>query len=260
MAPFRFFRKTLIVLILLVLLQCISVLNVESSKEISTSSTHYEAESTLESTDRNSTITTTLPPTTTTEIMIAADSSRCPVVTLSPELIATHIGTSSTFKAVIESYFDEALESRWSSLTGIIDINDPKFLGSKNIPFPELVINNVTFEDDGVYEIQVHINDGWCIGNNVTLETIGVLDLDDPCNSSKECDLLKNLICSSSFQRCVCNNDSYHRNRACYLSKNIKKKLPHFHFFFIINTHYINSLSVSSLCIYIFTWLFKSKY
>lgn len=92
---------------------------------------------------------------------------------LLPELIATHIGTSSTFKAVIHSYFDEALESRWSSLTGIIDINDPKFFGSKNIPFPELVVNNVTFEDDGVYEIQVRINDGWCIGNNVTLDTIG---------------------------------------------------------------------------------------
>lgn len=92
---------------------------------------------------------------------------------LSPELIATHIGTSSTFKAVIYSYFDEALESRWSCLTGIIDINDPKFLGSKNIPFPELVVNNVTFEDDGVYEIQVRINDGWCTGNNVTLDTIG---------------------------------------------------------------------------------------
>lgn len=79
-----------------------------------------------------------------------------------------------------------------------------------------------------------------------------VLDLDDPCNSSKECDLLKNLICSSSFQRCVCNNDSYHRNRACYLSKNIKKKIAPFSLFFIINTHYINSLSVSSLCIYIY--------
>uniref|UniRef100_A0A8W8N019 Fibrillin-1 n=1 Tax=Magallana gigas TaxID=29159 RepID=A0A8W8N019_MAGGI len=154
--------------------------------------------------------------------MIAADSSRCPVVILLPELIATHIGTSSTFKAVIHSYFDEALESRWSSLTGIIDINDPKFLGSKNIPFPELVVNNVTFEDDGVYEIQVRINDGWCIGNNVTLDTIGVLDLDDPCNSSKECDLLKNLVCSSLSQTCVCNNDSYHRNRACYLRTRLR--------------------------------------
>ncbi|XP_065942258.1 uncharacterized protein [Magallana gigas] len=222
MAPFRFYQKTLIVLILLVLLQCISVLNAQSSKEISTLSTQDVAESTLEITNGSSTITTILPPTTTAEIMIAADSSRCPVVILSPELIATHIGTSLTFKAVIYSYFDEALESRWSCLTGIIDINDPKFLGSKNIPFPELVVNNVTFEDDGVYEIQVRINDGWCTGNNVTLDTIGVLDLDDPCNSSKECDLLKNLVCSSLSQTCVCNNDSYHRNRACYLRTRLR--------------------------------------
>ncbi|XP_052712057.1 uncharacterized protein LOC128186279 isoform X3 [Crassostrea angulata] len=222
MAPFRFFQKKLIVLILLVLLQCISVLNAQSSKEISTLSTQDVAESTLEITNGSSTITTILPPTTTAEIMIAADSSRCPVVILSPELIATHIGTSLTFKAVIYSYFDEALESRWSCLTGIIDINDPKFLGSKNIPFPELVVNNVTFEDDGVYEIQVRINDGWCTGNNVTLDTIGVLDLDDPCNSSKECDLLKNLVCSSLSQTCVCNNDSYHRNRACYLRTRLR--------------------------------------
>lgn len=94
---------------------------------------------------------------------------------LLPEIIATHIGTSSTFKAVLYSYIDEALESRWSSLNQSIDINHPKFLGSKNIPFPELVINNVTFEDDGIYEIQVRIEDGWCINirNNVTLDTIG---------------------------------------------------------------------------------------
>lgn len=97
----------------------------------------------------------------------------CPVIVLSPEYMATHIGRAATFKAVVESYFDEALESRWSSLTGIINTNHPKFLGSKNIPFPQLVINNVTFEDDDVYEIQVRIKDGWCIGNTVTLETIG---------------------------------------------------------------------------------------
>lgn len=100
-------------------------------------------------------------------------STECPVVILTPGLIATHIGTNATFKAVVESYFEEALESRWSSLNQTIDINHPKFLGSKNIPFPQLVINNITFEDDDIYEIQVRIDDGWCVGNNVTLDTIG---------------------------------------------------------------------------------------
>lgn len=35
------------------------------------------------------------------------------------------------------------------------------------------MINNVTFEDDGLYELQVRIDDGWCIGNTVTLDIIG---------------------------------------------------------------------------------------
>lgn len=97
----------------------------------------------------------------------------CPVVSFTPTSITTPIETSATFKAVVASYFDEALESRWSSATGIIDISNPKFIGSKNIPFPELVINNVTFEDDGLYELQVRKDDGWCIGNTVTLDIIG---------------------------------------------------------------------------------------
>lgn len=97
----------------------------------------------------------------------------CPVVNFTPRSITTPIGTSATFKAVVESYFDEALESRWLSTTGLIDIRNPKFIGSKNIPFPELVINDVTFKDDGDYEIQVRIDDGWCIGNIVPLNIIG---------------------------------------------------------------------------------------
>lgn len=100
----------------------------------------------------------------------------CPVVSFIPTSITTPIETSATFTAVVASYFDEALESRWSSTTGLIDISNPKFIGSKNIPFPELVINNVTFEDDGDYEIQVRIDDGWCVGNTVPLNIIGGSD------------------------------------------------------------------------------------
>lgn len=97
----------------------------------------------------------------------------CPVVSFTPTSITTPIGTSATVKAVVKSYFDEAMESRWSSATGIIDTSNPKFIGSENIPFPELMINNVTFEDDGVYELQVRIDNGWCIGNTVPLNIIG---------------------------------------------------------------------------------------
>lgn len=56
------------------------------------------------------------------------------------------------FKVVVVFYFDEVLEFRWLSVIGIIDISNLKFIGSKNILFLELVINNVIFEDDGFYE------------------------------------------------------------------------------------------------------------
>lgn len=37
------------------------------------------------------------------------------------------------------------------------------------------MINDVIFEDDGIYEIKVCIEDGWCINirNNVILDIIG---------------------------------------------------------------------------------------
>lgn len=118
MAPFRFFQKTL-VLILAVFLQCISISNAQSSNEVnvlnkqfenqvnvylfktlcyniisvltvttqsnqpqchsflqlSTSSILNTQEATSEITDGSSTFSTTLPPSTTTEIVIAADRS-----------------------------------------------------------------------------------------------------------------------------------------------------------------------------------------
>ncbi|XP_065942268.1 uncharacterized protein [Magallana gigas] len=220
MAQFEFFHKALIVLILAVHLQHISISNAQFSNQISTSTLNTQ-EASSESTDGSSTFTTTLPPTTTTEIVIATDRSRCPVVSFTPTSITTPIGTSATFKAVVKSYFDEAMESRWSSTTGIIDTSNPKFIGSENIPFPELVINNVTFEDDGVYELQVRIDDGWCIGNTVPLNIIGVLEFGNACNNSKECDPVKSLVCSSVSQSCVCNNDHYNRNGTCYLKAHI---------------------------------------
>lgn len=95
------------------------------------------------------------------------------------------------------------------------------------------------------------------LGTNIFFFVRLVLDLDDPCNSSKECDLLKNLVCSSLSQTCVCNNDSYHRNRACYLSENIENILPHFDFFIIPHAKR-NSLSMSSLFIYSHGYLNQS--
>ena len=106
----------------------------------------------------------------------------CPIVIISPELISTDIGTSARFQAIVETYNDIALESRWlrqgSNKTETIDITNPRYLGSRNLPFPELVINDVTFDDQLSYELQVRIIGGWCFGNTVQLEVRGGTNID----------------------------------------------------------------------------------
>lgn len=105
----------------------------------------------------------------------------CPVVIISPGFVSTNFGTSAQFIAIVESNFDPALESRWlrqrSNITETIDINHQKFLGSRNLPSPELLINNVTFEDEVNYQLQVRIVGGWCFGNNVSLEVRGSMNI-----------------------------------------------------------------------------------
>nr|XP_034338877.1 uncharacterized protein LOC109617378 [Crassostrea gigas] len=164
--------------------------------------------------------------TTTTELMVTANSSRCPVVILSPGFVSTDFGTSAQFRAIVESYHDPALESRWlrlrSSVTETIDINHPKYSGSKNLPSPELLINNVTFEDEINYQLQVRIVGGWCFGNTVSLDVRGILQFYDPCNATKECDQRKDLVCSSVHNSCMCHSNYYHRNRTCYLRSNLR--------------------------------------
>lgn len=105
----------------------------------------------------------------------------CPLVILSPGFVSTDFGTSAQFRAIVESYNDPALESRWlrlrSSITEAIDINQPKYSGSKNLPSPELLINNVTFEDEISYQLQVRIVGGWCFGNTVSLDVRGSMNI-----------------------------------------------------------------------------------
>nr|XP_022300335.1 uncharacterized protein LOC111108627 [Crassostrea virginica] len=163
---------------------------------------------------------------TTTEVMVTADSSRCPIVIISPQLISTDIGTSARFQAIVETYNGIALESRWlkqgSNKTETIDVTYHRYLGSRNLPFPELVINNVTFDDQLSYELQVRIIGGWCLGNTVQLEVRGVFQFYEPCNHSKECDEWRGLVCSPVHERCVCNSSYYHRNRTCHLRSNLR--------------------------------------
>lgn len=78
---------------------------------------------------------------------------------------------------MVESYGDIALESRWlrqrSNGMETIGITHSKYLGSKDLPTPELVINNVTFDDEVSYQLQVRIVSGWCFGNTVNLDVRG---------------------------------------------------------------------------------------
>ena len=101
----------------------------------------------------------------------------CPVVIVTPQMISTDFGTSATFCAVVESNEDIPLESRWlrqrSNSMETIGITHLKYLGSKNLPFPELVINNVTFDDEVRYQLQIRIIGGWCFGNIVNLDVRG---------------------------------------------------------------------------------------
>lgn len=107
---------------------------------------------------------------------------------LSPGFVSTDFGTSVQFRAIVESYHDPALESRWlrlrSRITETIDINHPKYLGSKNLPSPELLINNVTFEDEISYQLQVRIVGGWCFGNTVSLDVRGSMNIFIACLKS----------------------------------------------------------------------------
>lgn len=115
----------------------------------------------------------------------------CPVVILSPGFVSTDFGTSAQFRAIVESYHDPALESRWlrlrSSITETIDINHSKYSGSKNLPSPELLINNVTFEDEINYQLQVRIVGGWCFGNTVSLDVRGSMDIFIACLNISNC-------------------------------------------------------------------------
>ncbi|XP_062609556.1 uncharacterized protein LOC134271356 [Saccostrea cucullata] len=114
---------------------------------------------------------------TTTELMVTANITRCPLIIVTPGFISEYFGSSASFIGYVESYSDRALLSKWlkikSDVTEIVDINRIKYTGSRTYPYPILTINDVNFQDDVDYQLQVQIVGGLCQSNVVNLEVKG---------------------------------------------------------------------------------------
>ncbi|XP_062607052.1 uncharacterized protein LOC134268824 [Saccostrea cucullata] len=163
---------------------------------------------------------------TTTELMVTANISRCPLIIVTPGFISEYFGSSASFTGIVESYSDRALQSKWlkinSDVTEIVDITRIKYLGSTSYPYPKLSINDVNFHDDVDYQLQVQIAEGFCYSNIVNLEVKGILTFFDQCNMTKECNRSKELFCSSAYNSCMCRSAFYHRNRTCFSKQYIE--------------------------------------
>ncbi|XP_055997755.1 uncharacterized protein LOC125645868 isoform X2 [Ostrea edulis] len=169
--------------------------------------------------------TTTHLPITTTEILVTANSSVCPVIITTPQFISEDFGSSATFTSIVETNASPALYGRWlkiqSDRTSLIDTSTDKYNGSRLLPFPALTINDVDFYDNVSYQFQVRIDGGWCLGNIVTLEVRGILQFNDSCNMTKECDQSMQLECSLEYKACMCTSAYYYRNETCFHRNNL---------------------------------------
>ncbi|XP_062605769.1 uncharacterized protein LOC134267580 [Saccostrea cucullata] len=180
------------------------------------------------------TLTSTEPPVlteavatmTTTDLMVTANLTRCPLIIVTPGFISEYFGSFASFTGYVESYSDRALLSKWlkitSDVTEIVDISSMKYVGSKHYPYPILTIHDLNFQDDVNYQLQVQISIGWCHSNTVNLEVRGILTFYDKCNETKECNRGKGLYCSSKYNSCMCRAAFYHRNQTCYIRNNLR--------------------------------------
>ncbi|XP_062609553.1 uncharacterized protein LOC134271352 [Saccostrea cucullata] len=174
-----------------------------------------------------STSTTSYPVTTTDlQLMVTANISWCPLVIATPEFISEFFGQSVSYTGTVESYSEPAIFAIWLKIghdkTEVININKDKYAGSKHLPHPLLRINNITFEDEVRYQLQVRISGGWCHGNTIRLEVKGILRFNDSCNMTKECDQRYHLECSTKYRSCMCASYTYHRNEICFNRGNLR--------------------------------------
>ncbi|XP_055997519.1 uncharacterized protein LOC125645547 isoform X2 [Ostrea edulis] len=151
---------------------------------------------------------------------VTANANLCPIMILTPDLIEPYYGKSVTFKAVVEAKLNSPLEARWQSIkNGRIDDIDRyqvKYHETQHLPSPQLVIDNVNFDDVGEYQLQIRISGGWCTSSRVNLRRVwGILLYNEGCTFYGECDQRrKHLQCSN--KRCLCQPSYYRYHQQCF--------------------------------------------
>lgn len=96
---------------------------------------------------------------------------------LYPRQLRVDFGKKVTFRATIEASLEYPTDGRWQKLqNGVviktIDPYEEKYLDTDALSTPQLVINNVDFDDVGDYRLYVRISDRSCPSYTVTLDKV----------------------------------------------------------------------------------------
>lgn len=95
---------------------------------------------------------------------------------ITPTFLETDFGKRAIFSGIKEAKLEHSLKARWqvtrNGTTEFIDVNEDKYKGSQLLPNLMLIINKASFEDEGFYQFQVMIEDGWCTSNRVELRKV----------------------------------------------------------------------------------------
>lgn len=95
---------------------------------------------------------------------------------ITPSFLDTDFGKRAFFRGFKEANLEHSLKARWqvtrNGTTETIDVNDDKYKGSQLLPNLTLIINKASFDDEGFYQFQVMIEDGWCSSNRVQIRKI----------------------------------------------------------------------------------------
>lgn len=98
-------------------------------------------------------------------------------MTLYPSQLYVDFGKKVTFRATLETSLHYPTAGRWQKIQNdvvikTIDPNEEKYLDTDALYTPQLVINNVEFDDVGDYRLNVRISDLWCSSYNVRLRKV----------------------------------------------------------------------------------------
>uniref|UniRef100_K1QPB6 Alpha-tectorin n=1 Tax=Magallana gigas TaxID=29159 RepID=K1QPB6_MAGGI len=101
----------------------------------------------------------------------------CPVLILYPSFLYATFGRRVNFTGKVEAKLEYPIEGLWQRLQhGVllksINQDEKKYLDTNALAPSQLVINNVNFDDEGEYRLQVRISTGWCSSNTVRLQHV----------------------------------------------------------------------------------------